>query len=264
MSSQEGFHASQLQLLGQEKEGKMSDGSGMRCLELYKLHVQNGLSEKMYLGLSRLMKGWHSRMCVLTWKEKVTPYKRLLFQLVPKTRTTEETGFGLLPTPTSSDGTSGGVIGKNDTYYQTSGLPRKITQNGVDGSVGLGRLVQMWPTPNAGDDRDRGNLSNPCIQRRKEIGKQIMLSQCVSEESGRLNPDWVEPLMGYPVGWTDLEKDNVTHEITEFVGNPDDSGEPRVTTRSDLRAKRLKQLGNSIVPQVASEIFKAIRSIEDE
>jgi DNA (cytosine-5)-methyltransferase 1 len=52
------------------------------------------------------------------------------------------------PTPTASDGTSGAVIGKNDTFYTTStGMPRKVNQNGKDGSVGLGRLVQMWPTP---------------------------------------------------------------------------------------------------------------------
>jgi hypothetical protein len=25
------------------------------------------------------------------------------------------------------------------------------------------------------------------------------------EGTGRLNPQWVEWLMGYPVGWTDLE-----------------------------------------------------------
>jgi len=68
--------------------------------------------------------------------------------------------------------------------------------------------------------------------------------------------------MGYPVGWTDLQKDNVTHEITDFVGNPDDSGEPRVTNRSDGRSQRLKQLGNSIVPQVAREIFRAIKHEE--
>jgi hypothetical protein len=31
-----------------------------------------------------------------------------------------------------------------------------------------------------------------------------MLSQVVSSESGMLNPNWVEWLMGYPVGHTDL------------------------------------------------------------
>ena len=65
---------------------------------------------------------------------------------------TSETVFGFsLPTAVASDATSGAVIGKNDMFYTTStGMPRKINQNGKDGSVGLGRLVQMWPTPTVG------------------------------------------------------------------------------------------------------------------
>jgi hypothetical protein len=64
-------------------------------------------------------------------------------------RRTSESVFGFyVPTPTSSDGTSGAVIGKNDQFYQTrDGKPRKINQKGNDGAIGLGRLVQMWPTP---------------------------------------------------------------------------------------------------------------------
>jgi hypothetical protein len=63
----------------------------------------------------------------------------------------------------------------------------------------------MWPTPNASDNRDRGHKGMPSIQRRQEKGKQLNLSMVVSEVSGSLNPQWVEWLMGYPEGWTDLE-----------------------------------------------------------
>ncbi len=59
---------------------------------------------------------------------------------------------GLLPTPVSSDATTGAIIGKNDTFRETStGMPRKINQNGTDGSVGLGRLVKLLKTPSAAD-----------------------------------------------------------------------------------------------------------------
>lgn len=70
---------------------------------------------------------------------------------------TEESAFGFyVPTPTASDGTSGSVIGKDDTYYTTkTGMPRKITRHGVDGSVGLGRLVNMWPTPTTDSATER-------------------------------------------------------------------------------------------------------------
>lgn len=64
---------------------------------------------------------------------------------------------------------------------------------------------RKWPTPQASDNRDRGNLGSGAIQRRQEKGKQIMLSQSVSDISGALNPLWVEWLMGWPIGWTDLK-----------------------------------------------------------
>ena len=62
----------------------------------------------------------------------------------------------------------------------------------------------FWPTPQASDNRDRGNLSTPAIQRRLSRGKQLMLSMVVSHDSGRLNPEWVEWLMGYPIGFSGL------------------------------------------------------------
>ena len=63
----------------------------------------------------------------------------------------------------------------------------------------------MWPTPTASDNRDRGHKGMPSIQRRQEKGKQLNQSMVMSEVSGSLNPQWVEWLMGYPQGWTDLE-----------------------------------------------------------
>lgn len=49
------------------------------------------------------------------------------------------------------------------------------------------------------------NLGSPVIQRRIAKGKQIGLSMSVSDTSGALNPDWVEWLMGWPIGWTGLK-----------------------------------------------------------
>ena len=84
-----------------------------------------------------------------------------LYQRQPWEPPISETVFGFsVPTPVSSDGTSGSVIGKNDTFYTTStGMPRKINQKGTDGSVGLGRLVQMWPTPTAHNAKECGSPS---------------------------------------------------------------------------------------------------------
>lgn len=91
-------------------------------------------------------------------------------------------------------------MGTNDIIKETRGLPRKINQNGHDGSMGLARLAQMLPTPTATDwkgsgsnDTERGRLD---YWAEKPDGKRL---------PGQLNPRFVEQMMGYPVGWTDLE-----------------------------------------------------------
>jgi DNA (cytosine-5)-methyltransferase 1 len=48
----------------------------------------------------------------------------------------------------------------------------------------------------------------------------------------------------------------------EYIGNPDDSGEPRVTNNCPDRAKRLKALGNAVVPQIPEIIGRAIMELE--
>lgn len=63
---------------------------------------------------------------------------------------TKESECSSWPTPLASDGAQGAIISPDDTYYTTStGMPREVNRNGTDGSVGLGRLVQMWRTPQA-------------------------------------------------------------------------------------------------------------------
>lgn len=128
-----------------------------------------------------------SKPSVKTLSEKDIPSNRCLFRLVPSERPTEETGYGLLPTvqtqglkmcdengktrfypmellptPMASDATTGAIIGKNDHFITTgNGTPRKINQNGINGSVGLARMVQLLPTPNA---READKYSKNTIQ----------------------------------------------------------------------------------------------------
>lgn len=116
-------------------------------------------------------------------------------------------GF-MLPTPVASDATSGAVLGKNDTYYTTStGMPRKVNQKGTDGSVGLGRLVQMWPTPCARDGKGARGNSKPrdSLDYAVERGVTKKKTYPVPPPTGQLNPQFVEWLMGWPTGWTDLK-----------------------------------------------------------
>jgi len=74
----------------------------------------------------------------------------------------------------------------------------------MTGHAANSKRERFWPTPGAADNRDRGHIGMPAIQRRQAKGKQLNLSMVVSNKSGALNPTWVEWLMGFPTGWTDL------------------------------------------------------------
>jgi len=65
------------------------------------------------------------------------------------------------------------------------------------------RRSGWWPTPQSNDAKN-------AVVRHREKSLQVMLGGALatSEPSligGRLNPTWVEWLMGFPIGWTDLE-----------------------------------------------------------
>ena len=113
-----------------------------------------------------------------------TVYPQL--RLVPRTSVT---GCSSWPTPQASEATHGGPNARDS-----------------NGKMHLSAMAARWPTPQASDHRDRGNLSDPCIQRRIAKGKQINLSMAAKDgaTSGALNPTWVEWLMGFPSEWTDL------------------------------------------------------------
>ena len=114
-------------------------------------------------------------------------------------QTTSETEFGLSeqtwPTPDANCGQRG--TQPNWTPKRKSGHSAQYTINQA--------VRDRFPTPQASDNRDRGNMSSPSVKRRLKIGKQVSLGQSVSETSGKLNPEWVEWLMGWPLGWTDLK-----------------------------------------------------------
>ncbi len=142
--------------------------------------------------------------------------------LAMSVRHINETEYGYLPrgvnipTPTASDGTTGAIISKGDTYRKTkSGMPRKVNRHGTDGSVGLGRLVQMWPTPCATDYKGSGKTGqlrdrlDYAIERGATKSNVYPTPQVDdaknSGNGGQLNPTWVEWLIGWPIGWTDLK-----------------------------------------------------------
>ena len=113
-------------------------------------------------------------------------------------------GRNMWPTPSAHKNTKlGELINKDGTLWDGISKPHS-KKSGKQVQTALADAVTKWPTLQASDNRDRGNLGSLATLRRKEKGKQISLGQSVSDISGALNPPWVEWLMGWPLGWTDL------------------------------------------------------------
>jgi len=199
---------------GKEKAQKMTATCGQRCSELFNLQNRNGSSLKMFADYLLCKADWYSNKCALTWKEKITKSNRLLFQLSPSTLRTEGIGSGLLPTAQASDPTQGSVIGKNDTFYETkTGMPRKVNKNGTDGSVRLPRLINLLKTPCASEgvggaktDDKYWNAKAPKLKMRDQVGRKTGL---------KLQPNFVEWMMGYPQNWTSLAGQKADTELKD-------------------------------------------------
>ena len=73
------------------------------------------------------------------------------------------------------------------------------------GATGFGSSPEMWPTATARDYKGGRTPETLAKAGRNETNS---LPDAVNAQMGRtgsLNPQWVEWLMGYPEGWTDLE-----------------------------------------------------------
>ena len=65
-----------------------------------------------------------------------------------------------------------------------------------------------YPTPNAGLVKHSYNGNHEYYKKRLRDGRQVDLAHKIFQEEGdgRLNANWTEWLMGYPIGWTNLEE----------------------------------------------------------
>tara|TARA_R100000655_G_scaffold86530_1_gene126570 strand:+ start:165 stop:869 length:705 start_codon:yes stop_codon:yes gene_type:complete len=221
---QEDSPASHSQLQENEKDLTMTAISGLKCVESSKKPNQDGLLERMFLGSST----WRSTMCKLTWKENITKSGNSYYRLLPSMRSTEETESSLLPTPTAQQyGTSQNGKRKDGTTYKQAGKPSLHTmarhnlwptptvhgnynKKGISKKSGDGLATavnRMWPTPMAHEAR----LGYQDRSRGKKGTQESLTTKVINNlggrksVSGQLNPAWVEWLMGFPIGWTELK-----------------------------------------------------------
>ena len=163
-----------------------------------------------------------------------TPARRFLFQLVPSVPRTGGRESGLWPTLDSGSGRRGGqhparinpmrtfTINDAVRMWPTPRANERSQKNSADSGVALSKAVQMWPTPRAnlvttvtekGSTRRSGNLEDavaatinwPTPRSTQTGGADSHGVMPPEYREGSLNPQFVEWLMGYPVGWTDCE-----------------------------------------------------------
>lgn len=231
--------ASPSPLPGSEGARRMTATSGRKCVGSWTSSGPLGCLERMLLGTS----AWASTTCFLTWKPSATPAGRLLFRLVPSMPGTDEIGCGLWPTAKGSpsgpdfarasrEGSGGHDLATAVALWPTPNAAdgksarnstanrKSIPPTGVHAGHTLMDAVTLWPTRQAKDWRS-GKVSYETLARNSrplnEIvtlyptpdagaakGRGVSSASTRSRLGGSLNPTWVEWLMGYPAGWTDL------------------------------------------------------------
>ena len=259
----------------EKKVKKIRDTSGQSILDLSKNSNRLGLLEKMLVDTLNSVSTPLSR----TWRVKVTPLGRLVFQLRASVPTTKEkeSGLWLTPSATTISTRSKESMEKRKKYRESIGrttvppgnlaeqvqygnktthmwrtpdahggrgpsseermkmklekkmpislndqvahpslmwptpkasgqekLKTLIKRKGIKEAVkhNLTAAVEMWPTPSQRDYKGQNSMKH--IQEKPRHNSQLPNRLKQQGFTGQLNPTWVEWLMGYPSGWTDL------------------------------------------------------------
>jgi len=158
-----------------------------------------------------------------TWPRSGTMRNGTAYQLLPLVRLTDETGSGLLPTPEANtkaialrsqgrsprnflaqwptprvtDATAGRLLNERGNRTNKAGT--------MTYGANLADLVRMWPTPTVAMYK---GASVGALTRQNGADRsndRLDYAVLVADGRGQLNPTWVEWLMGFPSGWTDLK-----------------------------------------------------------
>jgi DNA (cytosine-5)-methyltransferase 1 len=63
----------------------------------------------------------------------------------------------------------------------------------------------MFPTPGQSEYKDTGPVGSKSHKHMLDRDYLCAVTKEESNPTGTLNPQWVEWIMGYPIGWTDLK-----------------------------------------------------------
>ena len=137
-----------------------------------------------------LLTGWEEFS--ETWPTSGTMRSGMCYRRQMSAHRTSEKGSSSWPTPTARDWKQPGKNGRwRDGKLQLDTLDR---------------AVQQWPTPSVRDHKGGyigGRIRDGKISR-DTLDVAVQHTDNKEKTGGQLNPTWVEWLMGFPSGWTDL------------------------------------------------------------
>ena len=146
---------------------------------------------------------------ILTWQKRDTLFSHSYFRLAASAHgmsASELLSSRLMfPTPLASDKSTCRDAANLDVFLSDNGIFRKRNKDGTIWSLSLSAAV-FYLTPAASEGyrstlkpaafRDKSPSSN--------LSAQVIHQEQPLSEKAALNPDWVEWLMGFPQGWTDV------------------------------------------------------------
>lgn len=207
---------------GSEEARMTTVGSGRKWLALLTNAGPAGCLVKTLMGSST----WHSTIVSLIWKASVTKRGRLYFRLVASERGIDAIASGLLPTPVANEsgatpeahlamkrampGGPRNTITSLQVYAKAGLLPTPVSHDAGahrGNPDSLHSLMKLLPTP-----RHANPSSRPNGMGGKVLAEEIQIQQGIRKRGqyvdspmvGQLNPEFVEWMMGYPIGHTEV------------------------------------------------------------
>jgi hypothetical protein len=117
----------------------------------------------------------------MTWKLRVIKSRWLIFRLVPSERRTAANGFGLLPTPQPHD-----VVALGDALADHHHYPQDLSN-----------AISLLPTAT-------GCFAGVKSRGGKRKGELLLGGRIGANPGLKLQPAFVEWMMGFPENWTNI------------------------------------------------------------
>lgn len=219
-------------------ERQMTATSGQTCLRSYEIQNPTGSLLKTCVGLLLGTTAWYSNKRALTWKVKVYEVQPLIIPAVAVNAPHRRDRVWIIANAINngSRGTKSGVTGASDSLPQVD-----RSQNSATG--------QSERTNS--DGRDDGSDANAKGARQLTgMGLERLPLEKATKQRCQDCPDWNRSWQEVALATCNVSVDDGISRIMDGVA----------ISQARWRKESLKAYGNAIVPQVAVEILKSIKS----